>query len=48
MFFLKGRKIFEEIEEAKKYWNIDYKLFDSLTSVDGKIIEIEKFICIEK
>lgn len=43
MLFLKGKRIYEEIEEAKKHWIIDYRLFDSLTSTDGKIIEIEKF-----
>ncbi len=43
LIFLKGRKIYEEIEEASKYWKIEYQLFDSITSDDGKIIKITKF-----
>ena len=40
--FLKGKKILEEIEKARKEFNFDYKLFDSETSVEGKIIVVEK------
>lgn len=43
LIFLKGKKIYEEIEEAKKYWQFDYKLFNSITSDEGKIIEINNF-----
>lgn len=42
--FLKGRKIFDEIEEAKKYHNFEYKLVDSKTSSEGKIIIINKVL----
>lgn len=41
--FLKGKKILEEIEKAKKEFNFDYKLFDSETSSEGKVIIIEKY-----
>ena len=40
--FLKGKKILEEIEKARKEFNFDYKLFDSETSNEGRIIIIEK------
>ena len=43
LIFLKGKKIFEEIEEAKKYWMFDYQLIDSVTSTEGKIIKILNF-----
>lgn len=43
LIFLKGKKIYEELDEAKKYWNIEYELFDSLTSNEGKIIKITNF-----
>lgn len=41
--FLKGKKVFEELEEAKKFWNIDYELINSLTSNEGKILKISSF-----
>lgn len=41
--FLKGKKILEEIEKAKKEFNFDYKLFDSETSSKGKVIIVEKY-----
>lgn len=43
LVFLKGKKIYEELEEAEKFWNIEYRLFDSVTSNEGKIIKITKF-----
>lgn len=43
LIFLKGKKIYEEIDEAKKNWNIQYQLFDSITSEEGKIIQITEF-----
>lgn len=41
--FLKGKKVFEELEQAKKAWNIDYELIESLTSDEGKILKINSF-----
>ncbi|HSQ97611.1 MAG TPA: 16S rRNA (guanine(527)-N(7))-methyltransferase RsmG [Rickettsiales bacterium] len=41
--FLKGKKVFEELDEAKKIWNIDYELIDSITSNEGKIVKISSF-----
>lgn len=43
LIFLKGKKIYEEIAEAEKEWNFTYKLHNSITSDEGKIIEISKF-----
>ena len=44
LIFLKGKKIYEEIEEATKYWNFNYNLTKSITSEEGRIIEIDKLI----
>lgn len=41
--FLKGKKVFEELKEAKKYWKMEYNLVDSLTSNEGKIVEVKQF-----
>lgn len=41
--FLKGKKVFEELEEAKKVWDIEYKLVESITSSEGKIVKIDSF-----
>jgi len=41
LIFLKGKKVYEELEEAKKHWHIEYQLFDSLTSDEGKIVKIK-------
>lgn len=38
--FLKGRKIFEEIEVAKKDFNFDFAAQSSLTSSESRIIKI--------
>ena len=43
LIFLKGKKIYEEIDEAKKYWKFNYELIDSITSSEGKIIIINHF-----
>lgn len=48
LIFLKGKKIYEELDEAQKYWKMEYKLFDSITSSDGKIIKITNFEKIKK
>ena len=39
--FLKGKKIFEELNEAKKIHKFDYELINSKTSDDGRIIVIK-------
>ena len=41
--FLKGKKVFDEQKEAKKYWKMEYNLVDSLTSNEGKIVEVKQF-----
>ena len=42
--FPKGKKYAEEIEEAKKIWNFEYKIFDSETSDEGKILVINHLL----
>lgn len=38
--FLKGKKLPEEIKEAKKKWKFDFELFPSLTSNESAIIKV--------
>lgn len=40
LFFLKGQKWEIELEEAKKNWHLEYEVYDSITSNEGKIIKI--------
>lgn len=37
---LKGKSVNSEITEAMEEWSFEYKLHDSITNYDGKIIEI--------
>ena len=46
--FLKGKRINEEIVLAQKTFNFDYKLFDSETSDEGKVIIVKKIRKLEK
>ncbi len=38
--FLKGKKLADEIELAKKDWKFDHEIFPSLSSDEGKIIKV--------
>ena len=38
--FLKGREAEEEVKAARAEWNADFRLHPSLTSRDGKIVEV--------
>lgn len=38
--FLKGESVVEEIKEASKSWDIEYKIHPSITSEDGRILKI--------
>ena len=38
--FLKGKKYAEEISEAEKHWNFEYKIIPSMTSEEGAIVII--------
>jgi 16S rRNA (guanine527-N7)-methyltransferase len=38
---MKGKNYLNEIEAAKEKWNFDIKIYDSLSSMDGKILEIK-------
>lgn len=42
--FLKGKNINDEIIDAQKEFQIDYKLLDSITDVQAKIIKIYNFV----
>lgn len=39
-YFLKGKKVIEEINEARRNFNFRYNLSDSLTSEEGKVVGI--------
>ena len=39
--FLKGEKVNQEIEEAQKFFNFEYEIFDSATDKSGHIIVIQ-------
>ena len=39
--FLKGKKIEEELVEAKKHHNFEYELFDSETSEEGRVVIVK-------
>ena len=39
--FLKGKKFKEEIFHAKSRWHFSYKIHQSLSHKDGKIVEID-------
>ncbi len=38
--FLKGEKINQEIEEAQKFFNFEYEIFNSVTDKSGRIIVV--------
>lgn len=38
--FLKGKKHMNEIQEAKKVHSFEYEVYDSKTSVDGKVVVV--------
>ncbi len=42
LLFLKGRSVKKEISDAKKYFNFQYKLFDSKSIGGGFILKINK------
>ena len=40
--FLKGKNIREELDKTFKMWFFQYDIISSISSVDGKIIKINK------
>ena len=40
MLLLKGKNYEKEIIEAQKHWVFDFNLHNSITSGEGKIVEI--------
>ncbi|MES2214396.1 MAG: 16S rRNA (guanine(527)-N(7))-methyltransferase RsmG [Pseudomonadota bacterium] len=38
--FLKGEQVMKEIEEAQKFWNFEYSITPSVTSVNGCVVEL--------
>ena len=43
LLFLKGRSVKKEIEDAKKYFSLDYNLYQSKSDGDGFVLQINKF-----
>ena len=43
LLFLKGRSVKKEIEDAKKYFNLEYNLYQSKSEGDGFVLKINKF-----
>tara|TARA_B100000963_G_C22425495_1_gene579688 strand:- start:111 stop:716 length:606 start_codon:yes stop_codon:yes gene_type:complete len=43
LLFLKGRNVMKEIDEANKFFNINYELFPSKSKGDGFVLKINKF-----
>jgi 16S rRNA (guanine527-N7)-methyltransferase len=41
---LKGENCLMELEQAKKNWSFDYSLYKSITSREGKILEISNLV----
>ena len=43
LLFLKGRNVNKEIEEAKKNYNFNHKVFKSVSEGDGFVLKINEF-----
>ena len=43
LLFLKGRSVKKEIEDAKKYFSLEYSLYQSKSEGDGFVLKINKF-----
>lgn len=43
ILLLKGQKVFEEIKDAEKFWDLKYKLYPSLTSHNSFTLEISEY-----
>ncbi len=43
LLFLKGRSVKKEIEDAKKYFSLEYNLYQSKSEGDGFVLKINKF-----
>ena len=43
LLFLKGRSVNKEIEDAKKYFNLEYNLYKSKSEGEGFVLKINKF-----
>ena len=43
LLFLKGRSVKKEIEDAKKYFSLEYSLYKSKSEGDGFVLKINKF-----
>ena len=43
LLFLKGRSVKTEIEDAKKYFSLEYSLYKSKSEGDGFVLKINKF-----
>ena len=43
LLFLKGRSVKKEIKDAKKYFSLEYNLYQSKSEGDGFVLKINKF-----
>ena len=43
LLFLKGRSVKKEIDDAKKYFSLEYNLYQSKSEGDGFVLKINKF-----
>ena len=43
LLFLKGRNVKKEIEDTKKFFNLDYDLYPSKSEGDGFVLKISKY-----
>ncbi len=43
LLFLKGRSVKKEIDDAKKYFSLEYNLYQSKSEGDGFVLQISKF-----
>lgn len=40
--YLKGQDLDEELTQAAKYWNIEYRIFPSVTDPDGRLLLVDQ------
>ena len=43
LLFLKGRSVKKEIDEAKKFFNLEYELYPSQSEGDGYVLKVKKY-----
>jgi 16S rRNA (guanine527-N7)-methyltransferase len=43
LLLLKGKRYFEEIQEARRAWNFDYETYPSITDNEGVVLSMQHF-----